>query len=141
MKKYIENYFIEYNGITHYFMIDSYISSSFFLNLTDEKEIMEMLILEEGGIYEIINTNYHEIIYKIKREVFSKTQIKKCKKTEIEYNHFNLDYSQKLKFIEIFSQQYYSQLKRQKRISLYKALKISHNFDIPYTNIFLNLDE
>jgi len=138
MKKYIENYFIEYNGVTHYFMIDSYISSSFFLNLTDEKEIMEMLIMEEGGIYEIINHNYHEIIYKIKREVFSKTQIKKCKKVEIEYTYFNLNYSQKIKFISNYSQPYYSQLKRQTKISLYKALKISHLFDIPYTSIFIN---
>jgi hypothetical protein len=138
MKKYIENYLIEYNGITHYFMIDSYISSSFFLNLTDEKEIMEMLILEEGGIYEIINSNYHEIIYKIKREVFSKTQIKKCKKAEINYTYFNLDYSQKIKFIEHFSKAYYYQLNTSSKISLYKAIKISHLFDIPYTSIFIN---
>lgn len=138
MKKYIENYFIEYNGITHYFMIDSYISSSFFLNIIDEKEIMEMLILEEGGIYEIINSNYHEIIYKIKREVFSKNQIKKCKKAEIYYNYFNLDYSQKLKFISNYSKSYYSQLKNSTKIDLNKALKISHLFDVPYTNIFIN---
>jgi DNA-binding XRE family transcriptional regulator len=54
------------------------------------------------------------------------------------YNYFNLNHSQKILFIEIYSSSYYYKLKKSTSISLVQAIKIARLFNLQYTDIFLN---